>query len=147
MLLFILGMGILMLIGGVAFTFFGGNIGRAVGPWLFWGALLVLAVAILAFIIKLAANQDPKIVFDKNKQELTVRGKVIPFSNIASIVHQEQAMMSKTMFFAFMMINGKKKSLFSTAVVAPKPQEMINFIEELSQFVQGNDTREAAKEE
>ncbi|MCH2226116.1 MAG: hypothetical protein MK066_15210 [Crocinitomicaceae bacterium] len=45
-------------------------------------------------------------------------------------------MMGKTMMFAFMMINGKKKSLFSTAIVAPDPKEMIDFISNLHDVVQ-----------
>ncbi len=147
MLFYILGMGILMLLGGVLLGIFGGNIGRAVGPWLVWGAILVLAVTVIAFIVKLAVNQDPNITFNKNTRELTVRGKVIPFSDITSIVHQEQSMMSKTMVFAFLMINGKKKSLFSTAVVAPKPQEMINFISDLNELVQNGESTDTAEEE
>ena len=148
MLLMILGLGILMVVGGAAISLLGGTIGRAVGPWLVWGGGLVLVVSIVAFIIKLVINQDPKIVLNRHTREISVRGKVIPFSDISSIEHQEQAMMSKTMFFAFMIINGKKKSLFSTAIVAPKPQDAINFISGLNTFVQsGGESTEAITQE
>ncbi|XOV66069.1 MAG: hypothetical protein ACFHU9_10575 [Fluviicola sp.] len=135
MLLYILLMGIAMLIGGILLGLFGGTIGRGVGPWLVWGAIIVLGISVIALILKLVINHESKITFDKKTRELRVRGKVIPFSSISSIVHQEQSMMSKTMFFAFLIVNGKKKSLFSTAIVAQKPQQVINFIAELDAFV------------
>lgn len=137
MLLVILGLGMLMLLGGFVLGFFGGNIGLAVAPFMIWGSVLVIAVAVIAFIIKLAVNADPKIIFDTTKNELSLRGKTHSFTNIEQIVHQEQAMIGKTMMFAFLMIGGKKKSLFSTAVVAPNPQEMIDFIAELNKIIQG----------
>jgi len=147
MLVFILGMGILMFVGGLVLGILGGNIGRAVGPWLVWGGALVVVVGVVAFIIKLAMNQDPKITFNKKTQELTLRGKVIPFSDIVSIDYQEQPIMSKTMMFAFLMINGKKKSLFSTGIATPKPKEMINFISDLSDLVQEKETSKVVEEE
>ena len=136
MLLIILGLGVLMLIGGFVIGLFGGTIGLAMAPWLIWGSALVIAVAVIAFVIKLVMNQDPKIVFNTKNNELSLRGKIIPFSDIESISPQEQPMMGKTMMFAFMMINGKKKSLFSTAILAPDPKEMIDFISNLDDVVQ-----------
>jgi hypothetical protein len=136
MLLVILGLGVLMLVGGFVIGLFGGTIGLAMAPWLIWGAALVIAVAVIAFIIKLVMNQDPKILFNTKKDELSLRGKIIPFAHIESITHQEQPMMGKTMMFAFMMINAKKKSLFSTAIVALNPKEMADFISNLNDVVQ-----------
>lgn len=147
MLVFILGLGLLMVVGGFVLGFLGGNIGLAVAPWFIWGGALVVAIAIIAFIIKLAINQDPNIVFNTKKHELSIRGKVIPFNDIESITHQEQSMMGKTMMFAFMMVNGKKKSLFSTAVVAPNPKEMASFISDLNELVQKGNLSDAVVDE
>ncbi len=141
MLLVIIGLGLLMLVGGFIIGLFGGNIGRIVAPFLIWGAALVLVVAIIAFIIKMVVSSDPKITFDTSSNELTLRGKSIPFENITQLMYQEQAMMGRTMVFAFLMINGKKKSLFSTGIVANDPTSMSQFIQEL------NDTLQQAKSE
>ena len=70
MVLTILGMGALMLLAGLLIGIFGGTIGRAVGPWLVWGSILVIVVGVVSFIIKLAMNQDPKIVLNKHTQEI-----------------------------------------------------------------------------
>ncbi|MDG1332209.1 MAG: hypothetical protein P8P74_07755 [Crocinitomicaceae bacterium] len=147
MLLVILGLGVLMLIGGFVIGIIGGNIGLAMAPWLIWGSALVIAVAVIAFVIKLVVNSDPKITFNTKKHELHLRGKVIPFADIESITNQEQPMMGKTMMFAFMMINGKKKSLFSTAIVAPDPKEMASFIANLNDLVQKGKLSDAVVDE
>ena len=147
MLLLILGLGVLMLIGGLLIGMFGGTIGFAMAPWLIWGAALVIAIAIIVFILKLVINADPKITFNTQKHELTVRGKVIPFSDITSITSQEQSMMGKTMVFAFMLINGKKKSLFSTAIAVSNPKEMTQFISELNDFIQKGNLSDAVIDE
>ena len=146
MLLTILGLGLLMLVGGILITLFGGTIGRGVGPWLFWGALLVLAVGVVAFIIKMAMNQDPKIVLNKHTREIQVRGKLIPFGDVSKIDYQEQTMMSKTMVIAFLIVNGKKKSLFSTAIVAPEPKATISFLNDLNDFIQNGGSNAATGE-
>lgn len=151
MVLTILGMGALMLLAGLLIGIFGGTIGRAVGPWLVWGSILVIVVGVVSFIIKLAMNQDPKIVLNKHTQEISVRGKVVPFGDISNIDYHEQSMMSKTMVIAFLIVNGKKKSLFSTALVAPKPKETIEFLKGLNDFIQNggasNDTSSATAPE
>ncbi|MCH2226115.1 MAG: hypothetical protein MK066_15205 [Crocinitomicaceae bacterium] len=89
MLLIILGLGVLMLIGGFVIGLFGGTIGLAMAPWLIWGSALVIAVAVIAFVITLVMNRDPKIVFNTKNNELSLRGKIIPFSDIESIAPQE----------------------------------------------------------
>jgi cytochrome c biogenesis protein CcdA len=147
MLLLIMGMGLLMLVGGFLIGMFGGTIGLAMSPWLIWGSIIVLAVGVIAFVIKMAMNQDPKITVNTTTHTITVRGKIIPFSDIETIVSQEQSMMSKTMVFAFMMIGGKKKSLFSTAIVAPDPKEMTNFISNINDMVQKGKLSDAVLEE
>lgn len=136
MLLVILGLGVLMLIGGFVLGLFGGTIGLAVAPFLIWGSALVLLVAIIAFILNMAASSDRTITFDTATNELTYRKKVIPFTTIEQLTYQEQAMMGKTMIFAFLLIGGKKKSLFSTAIVVSNPKEMIDFVQELNQVIQ-----------
>lgn len=47
-----------------------------------------------------------------------------------------QQMMGRTMTVAFIMTGGKKKSLFSTAIVVPQPKEMEDFINSLNDVVQ-----------
>lgn len=136
MLLVILGLGVLLLIGGFVLGLFGGTIGLAVAPFLIWGSALVLVVAIIAFILNMVASSDRTITFDTATNELTYRKKVIPFNTIEHLAYQEQAMMGKTMIFAFLLIGGKKKSLFSTAIVVPNPKEMIDFVQELNQVIQ-----------
>ncbi|MCR9171054.1 MAG: hypothetical protein NXI10_01065 [bacterium] len=147
MVLTILLMGVLMLIGGLLIGIFGGTIGMAVGPWLIWGSILVLAVAVISFIIKLAMNQDPKITLNKHTKEVTMRGKVIAFSDISAIDYSEQSMMSKTMVIAFLIVNGKKKSLFSTALVSKNPKETVSFIKDLERFIQNEGHKDASKED
>lgn len=147
MLLVIMGLGVLMLIGGFLIGLFGGTIGLAMAPWLIWGAAIVIAIAIIAFVLKMVMNQDPNIIFNTKTKELSMRGKVIPFADIESITSQEQAMMGKTMIVAFMMIHGKKKSLFSTAIVAPNPKEMTAFIANLQDLVQKGNLSDAVVDE
>lgn len=136
MLLVIIGLGILMLIGGFVLGLFGGSIGLAMAPFLIWGSALVLVVAVIAFILNMVASSDRKITFDTTTNELTYRKKVVSFNTIEQLSYQEQSMMGRTMVFAFLMIGGKKKSLFSTAIVVPNPKEMIDFIQELNQVIQ-----------
>lgn len=136
MMLVILGLSVLMLIAGFAISMFGGTIGLAMGPWLVWGAAILIVVIVITFVIRLAMNFDPKIIFNTKKYELHVRGKVIPFGDIESITHQEQTMMSKTMIIATVLVNGKKKSLFSSAIVATDPKGMANLITSLNDLVQ-----------
>jgi len=136
MLIVILGLGILVLVAGLIVGVFGSSIGRTVAPWLIWGSLLILAVATISFIIKLALNADPNITFNTTKREVSVRGKVIPFSDIEAIHSQEQPLLGKTMVFAFILIKGKKKSLFSTAIATANPKEMTEFIGSLNDLIQ-----------
>ncbi|MFK7787595.1 MAG: hypothetical protein AB8B56_20905 [Crocinitomicaceae bacterium] len=147
MLLLLLGLSVLIILGGFLIGMFGGTIGLAMAPWLIWGGAIVTAICIIAFILKLVMNQDPKITFNTTTHTVSVRGKNIPFSDIETIVSQEQSMMSKTMVVAFMVINGKKKSLFSTAIVATNPKEMTAFIDNLNDLVQKGKLSDAVVDE
>lgn len=115
-------------------------------PFLFWGGGLILVIGLLGFIIKGAIQGDPKLTIDTTKNELTVRGKIYPFSQVDEIVTQKQDMMGRTMIVAFMMIAGKKKSLFSTAIVVPKPIEMEEFISNLNTIVQDSKNKKSTEE-
>ncbi len=137
MLVAIIGIGILVLIGGFITGLFGGNIGLAIAPFLIWGSALVLVIALIAFILKLFVSpSNTKITFDTTTNELTLRGKVIPFGDITQLSYQEQAMMGRTMIVAFLIVKGKKKSLFNTGIMTTDPIGMNNFIQELNALIQ-----------
>ncbi|MCJ8290577.1 MAG: hypothetical protein HRT58_12990 [Crocinitomicaceae bacterium] len=136
MLLVILGLGVLFVVGAFIIALVGGTIGRGVAPAFFWGGILIAAVALIAFFVKLAIQSDPKITFNTGNNELSVRGKVFAFSDIEEIAPHMQLMMGRTMIVAFIMTGGKKKSLFSTSIVVSDPKEMEGFISNLNDVVQ-----------
>lgn len=146
MILLITGLGLAAMIAAFGLGMIGGNIGRIMAPFLFWGGGLILVIGLLGFIIKGAIQGDPKLTIDTTKNELTVRGKIYPFSQVDEIVTQKQDMMGRTMIVAFMMIAGKKKSLFSTAIVVPKPIEMEEFISNLNTIVQDSKNKKSTEE-
>lgn len=136
MMLVVMGIAVLMVVLAFVFGFVGGAIGRPLAPVFFWGGILIFATAVVAVLLKLAINADPKITFDTTSNTLTLRGKVIPFSDIEQIGPQMQIIMGRTMVMAMMVIKGKKKSVFSTGIVVTDTRDMEDLIAAMNQLIQ-----------
>ncbi len=141
MMLVILGIAVLMVVFSFALALVGGTIGRPIAPIFFWGGILVFVIAIIALILRTAINTDPKISFDTDSNTVNVRGKIIPFSDIEQISPQLQTVMGRTMVVAMMIIKGKKKSIFSTAIVVTDPSVIKELIAALDQIIQDSKNR------
>ena len=141
MVLIIMGVSVLMIVLAFVIGLFGGTVGRIMGFFLFWGGALCFAIALIALIIRTAINADPKITFDSNSGTVTIRGKVIPFSDIEQIAPQLQIVMGRTMVVAMMVIKGKKKSIFSTAIVVKDPADIQDLIAALDQLIQDSKSK------
>lgn len=136
MLLAAIAFALVALIGGFLLGFLGGKIGAIVAPIFIWGSLLIIAISVIAFVLRMLIKTDPKIIFSGSKKEVSVRGKLYAFSTIDEISLIMQNMMGRTMFSVFIKTGGKKKSLFSTAIVVSDSKEMEAFIETLNELVQ-----------
>ena len=135
MVLIFLGLGVLAFILSFPLPMMGGNIAVIFTPVLFWGGLLIAAACIFAVIARFAIPRDPKILFNTKTSELHVRGKVIPFSNISEVNVNIQNMMGKNMILVQYIVNGKKKSLFSTSIMSDEPEAIENMAKELNTLV------------
>ena len=142
MVLIISGLAILAIVLAIPVGVMGGNIGRIFAPILFWGGILIVAVSIIAIILRFAIPRDPKILFNTTTSELHIRGKVIPFSNISDVNVNVQNMMGKNMVVVFLIVNGKKRSLFSTSIVSQDPSAIETMAEELKNLVSGQSTQQ-----
>lgn len=137
MLLVFVGMSILMILLAILLALTVGNTTfvQIIAPVLFWGGILVGLVTVIGVIVKFSQNRDPKILFNKTTSTLYMRGKEIPFTDISRVVFQSQDMLGKTATFIFLMVNDKKKTLFTTSVVTKDVQGMQNLKERIEEMV------------
>ena len=141
MMLVVMGFSVLMVVLSFVLALVGGSIGRPIAPIFFWGGILIFATVIVAVLLKLAINADPKITFDTTSNTLSLRGKVIPFADIEQIGPQMQIIMGRTMVMAMMVIKGKKKSLFSTGIVVTDTRDMEDLIAAMNQLIQDSKSK------
>ncbi|MFT5778046.1 MAG: hypothetical protein ACI837_000994 [Crocinitomicaceae bacterium] len=135
MVLIFFGLGVVAFIVSIPLAVMGGTIGVIFAPILFWGGILIAAACIIAVTLRFAIKRDPNILFNTKTSELNIRGKVIPFSDISDITTNIQNMMGKTMVVVFLVVNGKKKSLFSTSIVSNNPGAIEDMADELKTLV------------
>ncbi|MFT5778047.1 MAG: hypothetical protein ACI837_000995 [Crocinitomicaceae bacterium] len=137
MVLIFLGLSILAIILSLVLAKNGGAFGVIIAPFLFWGAILIAGISLVALILKVVIKIDPTILFNTETKELHIRGKIIPFQDISDVNCQLQNLMGKTAAVVFIVVNGKKKSLFSTSVMTKDPESIEELADALSTLVEG----------
>lgn len=110
------------------------NIFKAV---FWWGGISMAVMGSILFIVKGIMAGEASSTIDNNKQELTLRGKVIPFSEIREISILSQEVMNRKMTFMMVDHNGKKKSLVAGAIISKDDNALAEFAKGLDALVKG----------
>ncbi len=97
-----------------------------------WGGIFIAAIGIVTFLVKGLLAPNATVMIDKEKREINLRGKIIPFAEINSVNMQAQEMFGRQMTAIFLDHQGKKKPLISGPVLSDGNKNV-----ELDQFVSG----------
>lgn len=97
-----------------------------------WGGIFIAAIGIVTFLVKGLLAPNATVMIDKEKREINLRGKIIPFAEINSVSMQAQEMFGRQMTAIFLDHQGKKKPLISGPVLSDGNKNV-----ELDQFVSG----------
>jgi hypothetical protein len=135
MVFIFLGLSMLAILLSFVLVALAGTFGRIIAPFLFWGAILIAVITLIALLLKVIIKIDPIILFNTQLKELYIRGQVIPFAEISDINCQLQRVMGKTAAVVFLIIDGKKKSLFSTSIMTNDPGSIEELADSLSTLV------------
>ncbi len=103
-----------------------------------WGGIFIAAIGIVTFLVKGLLAPNASVMIDKEKREINLRGKIIPFAEINSVSMQApQEMFGRQMTAIFLDHQGKKKPLISGPVLSDgtKNAELDQFVSSVNNLV------------
>jgi hypothetical protein len=102
-----------------------------------WGSILLVVLGVITFLVKGMAMPNAEVIIDKQKREINLRGKVIPFAEINSVSMQTQEMFGKKMTIIILDHQGKKKAFVSGSLLTDgiTQGQIAHFVNEVHRLV------------
>ncbi|NRA13560.1 MAG: hypothetical protein HRT57_16585 [Crocinitomicaceae bacterium] len=102
----------------------------------FYGGIVLFALGVLLFIVKGLLAGTPTTTIYKDKKEINLRGKIVPFSEIDEVSLITTPMpMGKIMNAFLLKQNGKRKALIGGSSFHEDTVALGNFIKEVQAMV------------
>ncbi|MDQ3110797.1 MAG: hypothetical protein M3R17_12965 [Bacteroidota bacterium] len=87
-----------------------------------WGSISLIVIGAITFIVKGVLMSNATVIVDKEKREVDLRGKLIPFAEINNITIQTQEVLGKKMTIIILDHQGKKKTFISGSLISDGTQ-------------------------
>jgi len=104
-----------------------------------WGGIVLAVSGAVTFIAKGLLSGNAEVTVDKEKREINLRGKIIPFAQVNSVNSQAVEVFGKQMTFIILDHQGKKRPLVSGSFLSAVKDDpaLAAFVRTVNDMVKG----------